>query len=135
MSRSGYSDDCEGSELNLWRGAVNKAINGKRGQAFLHEALAALDAMPDKKLAAESLHETASGEYCTLGVVGLARGMDMQPLEDSSSDQVAKAFGIAHALAAEIIFANDDGLFYSVTPEKRWSYMRGWIASNIQRQP
>ena len=76
MSRSGYSDDCDGAELNLWRGAVNSAIKGKRGQAFIAEAIQSLDAMPKKELIAESLRETASGEFCTLGVVGNARGMD-----------------------------------------------------------
>lgn len=53
MSRSGYSDDDDddgGSRLNLWRGAVERAIKGKRGQAFLRELGAALDAMPDKRL-------------------------------------------------------------------------------------
>lgn len=35
MSRSGYSDDCYGWELICWRGAVNSAIKGKRGQSFL----------------------------------------------------------------------------------------------------
>src|SRR5262245_16738600 len=33
-----------------WRGAVHAAIFGKRGQAFLTELLAALDALPEKKL-------------------------------------------------------------------------------------
>ena len=35
MSRSGYSDDCE--TMGLWRGAVERAIYGKRGQTFLRE--------------------------------------------------------------------------------------------------
>ena len=34
MSRSGYTDECDGWELVRWRGAVNSAIRGKRGQAF-----------------------------------------------------------------------------------------------------
>ncbi|KGC50992.1 hypothetical protein DO66_5867 [Burkholderia pseudomallei] len=35
MSRSGYSDDCGGWSLIRWRGAVNSAIKGARGQKFL----------------------------------------------------------------------------------------------------
>lgn len=57
MSRSGYSDDYDGDNWDLirWRGAVTSAIRGKRGQAFLREALAALDAMPEKQLIAGDL--------------------------------------------------------------------------------
>ena len=29
MSRSGYTDECDGWELVRWRGAVNSAIRGK----------------------------------------------------------------------------------------------------------
>lgn len=137
MSRSGYSDDCDGAELNLWRGAVNSAIKGKRGQAFLREALAALDAMPEKKLTVDTLHEPVSGEFCTLGVVGAARGMDMKPLEYADRDQVASAFAISEALAAEIMFENDDqeywGGMQGATPETRWRRMRAWIESHIKK--
>lgn len=132
MSRSGYSEDCDGAELNLWRGAVNQALKGKRGQAFLREALAALDAMPNKALAADSLQEAGTGEFCTLGAVGAARGMDLKPLEDTEPRQVASAFGIAPALAAEIMFENDESWSYQSSPEVRWSYMRAWLASKIK---
>lgn len=131
MSRSGYSEDCDDSSTNLWRGAVERSIRGKRGQAFLREALAALDAMPEKRLAADSLHETATGEYCTLGVVGAARGMDMGPLEFIEASGVAKAFGIARALAAEIMWMNDDDYDYQ-SPVHRWASMRSWVNSQIK---
>ena len=134
MSRSGYSYDCSGAELNLWRGAVNRAIKGKRGQAFLRETLAALDAMPEKRLTVDTLHEPISGEFCTLGAVGAARRMDMKPLEHADRESIAKAFGIAQALAAEIMFENDDWGYWGGshdTPEQRWSRMRLWVAGNI----
>jgi hypothetical protein len=38
-----------------WRGAVASAIRGGRGQAFLREMLAAMDAMPVKRLVANEL--------------------------------------------------------------------------------
>ena len=91
----------------------------------------ALDAMPDKKLVADSLQESATGEYCTLGAVGASRGMDMGPLELIDASGVAKAFNIAHALAAEIMYMNDDEYDYR-TPELRWSHMRNWITSQIK---
>lgn len=136
MSRSGYSDDCDGAELNMWRGAVNQAIKGKRGQAFLRETLAALDAMPGKRLTVDSLHEPATGEFCTLGAVGAARAMDLKPLEYSEREGIAKAFGIAEALAAEIMFENDEafwGGFGKVeSPEARWLRMRTWVQKHIK---
>jgi hypothetical protein len=45
MSRSGYSDDLDPLALGRWRGRVASAMRGKRGQAFLREMLAAMDAM------------------------------------------------------------------------------------------
>ena len=46
MSRSGYTDDMEDMWQHIcWRGAVASAIRGRRGQAFLREMLAAMDAI------------------------------------------------------------------------------------------
>lgn len=134
MSRSGYSDDCDGPELNLWRGAVNAAIKGKRGQAFLREALVVLDAMPVKELITDSLNEPEKGAYCVLGAVGAARGMDLAPLEDTEPRHIAKAFGISLALASEIMWENDAEWSNTLTPEHRWSRMRGWIDGNITKE-
>lgn len=40
MSRSGYTDDCDDQwALIRWRGAVNSAIKGKRGQQALRGRL------------------------------------------------------------------------------------------------
>ena len=166
MSRSGYSDDCDdcdGWALIRWRGAVNSAIKGKRGQQALREIVAALDALPEKRLASESL-VNADGEYCALGALGRARGISMkeQDPEDVDPTEVARTFGIAMALAAEIMYLNDDcvsdtmwidiEIFGPMRPhypdwsehkrsisvpnhhaaEKRWRYMRSWAAMNIQ---
>ncbi len=108
MSRSGYSDD--GGEGNwgliCWRGAVNSAIRGRRGQAFLRELAEAMDAMPEKRLIADELQ--ADGGYCTIGVLGQARGLDMASIDPHDSDQVSKIFGIAPAMAREIVYENDE---------------------------
>lgn len=135
MSRSGYSDSCEGWALIRWRGAVNAAIRGKRGQSALQELAQALDALPEKRLAANSL-VTAEGEYCTLGALGRARGMDMAAIDADDRGAVAGAFGIAEALAAEIMYMNDENpFFYGTTPEaaeRRWQYMRKWVADQLK---
>jgi len=134
MSRSGYSDGCDGWDLIRWRGAVASAIKGQRGQAFLRELLAALDALPEKRLISDALIE--DGEVCAIGSVGLKRGIDMTQLDVENPDQLAKAFGIAPALVQEIEFMNDDDFSYQeTTPEKRFEQMRNWVARQIKNDP
>ena len=164
MSRSGYTDDREDNwRFIMWRGAVNSALRGKRGQAFLREALAALDALPDRALAAESL-QTADGEFCTLGAVGRLRGIDMAAIDPEDYTAVAKAFGISEAMAREIVYENDEAVDerewvdveicgpmrigfpeygrHSRTrsvprdnvAEDRWKHMRSWIQQHIKTE-
>lgn len=135
MSRSGYSDDCDGWALIRWRGAVAAAIRGRRGQQTLREILAALDAMPVKALAAESL-VTAEGSFCTLGALGSQRGIDLAALDPEDPDGVASAFGVAPALVKEVVYENDEGGWNcQESPEARWGRMRAWVASHIQAVP
>lgn len=133
MGRSGYTDDFDDNfALIRWRGAVKKAINGKRGQAFLREMLAALDAMPEKRLIRDALHE--DGEVCAIGAPGRARGIDMSKLDPEEPDQIAKAFGISRALVCEIEFTNDDDFSCDrgEKPEKRFERVRKWVVSQIR---
>lgn len=106
MSRSGYSDDCGGWDLICWRGVVKSGVKGKRGQAFLVELRGALDAIPDKRLVTDTLE--ADGQFCTLGVLGAKRGIDMSSIDAHCRESVSEAFGIAEAMAAEIVFENDE---------------------------
>lgn len=131
MSRSGYSDGCDGWELIKWRGMVASAIRGKRGQKLLRDLLEALDAMPVKRLIANEL-ETAEGEVCALGAVGKARGLDMSELDPEEPEDVAAEFDIATCLAKEIVYENDEaGPWRGETPEQRWTRVRAWVASKI----
>ena len=132
MGRSGYTDDCDGPELNLWRGAVESAIRGRRGQAFLKEMLAALDALERKELISDALE--ADGAVCALGAVGKARGMDLSRLP-YDAEEVAKAFGISGALAKEIMFENDEDFTYSrdLTSGDRFARIRRWVESLIAK--
>lgn len=133
MSRSGYVDDWDGDEwaLALCRGRVARAFHGKRGQAFLKEMLAALDAMPEKLLIADDL-ETPEGAVCAIGSVGKARGVDMSKLDPEDADGVAAVFGIAPSMAREIVYVNDDEGEYKETPEARFIRIRKWIVSEIE---
>jgi hypothetical protein len=144
MSRSGYSEDCD--NVQLWRTAVARATYGKRGQALLRDMLAALDALPVKRLTRGEL-VTADGECCALGAVAIARSMDVSDLDPDERGDVALAFDIAPALAAEIAYENDErgaGQYGNYdaqgryvppqgeTPEKRWERMRAWVAAQLK---
>lgn len=123
MSRSGYSYDCE--NLGLWRGAVDRAITGKRGQAFLREMAAALDAMPVKELITDEVVSDDT-RVCAIGAVAQARRLDVSRLDTHDGDQVAARFGIARALACEIAYENDE-CGEDETPSERWTRMRAWV--------
>jgi hypothetical protein len=138
MSRSGYSDDCDGWALIRWRGAVESAIRGQRGQTLLRELVEALDAMPVKELIAHELE--ADGSYCALGVVGKKRGIAIAEIDPEDAEAVAAKFDIASALAKEIVFINDEEGSYlywagQETPAARWMRVRAWAASQIKTQP
>lgn len=157
MSRSGYSDDCDGWALIRWRGAVAAAIRGRRGQSFLRELAEALDAMPAKRLIAEELE--ADGEFCALGCIGARRGLDLRAINPENREAVALAFGIPPALAAEIMFENDDDFIswewvevcgpmrpgeqhrptirqeVGNAEELRWHKVRKWVESHLAPVP
>jgi hypothetical protein len=132
MSRSGYSEDCEGWKLIMWRGAVASATRGRRGQSILKEMLAALDAMLEKRLIASKLE--LGGKGCALGAVGKARGVDLRNVDPEDRYRVAQLFNIAPTLAAEIVYENDEGAGYwrKETPEQRFERMRKWVVSHIR---
>lgn len=138
MSRSGYTDDPE--DLGLWRAAVARALRGRRGQAALRDIAAALDAMPQKRLASNSF-QREGGEVCTLGALAASRGVDMSDMEphqdpDGWTEEVdrhivGKRLNIAPAMSAEVMFMNDEGCYGNETPEERWTRMRAWVGLNL----
>ncbi len=130
MSRSGYCEDLDQWELQSYRGRVANAIKGKRGQQFLKDLMSALDAMPNKRLIPEKLE--SNGDFCAIGVLGHARGIEMRGIDETDSKQVASVFNIAPCLAAEIAFVNDDEFSYrEETPEHRWVRVRRWTEEQI----
>ena len=130
MSRSEYSDECNGWELIRWRGAVMSAIRGQRGQALLRELLTALDVMPVKALYPGEL-ATPTGEYCALGVLGAARGMNLAALDPEDTQTVAVQFGVSNALVREIVFINDE-YAASLNPEMRYHVVRDWVKRKVK---
>lgn len=127
MSRSGYSDDCE--NVQLWRGNVERSIKGKKGQEFFRELLAALDAIPTKRLIPHEL-VSEDGECCALGAVFVARKADVSGVDESEPEEVAAALGIRSMLAQEVAYMNDE-YQRNNTPEERWQRIRAWVVSNL----
>lgn len=136
MGRSGYCEDGDYSMANLWPAIVQRSINGKRGQAFLKELAAAMDAMPEKRLIADDL-VTETGEVCAIGAVCKARGLDTKGVDVYDRYEVGKLVGIAPTLTAEIEYLNDDDFGYqrSESPEQRWTRMRKWVEDQIIKEP
>lgn len=130
MSRSGYDEDgdIDHWQLIMWRGAVKSSLRGKRGQAFLREMIAALDAMPDKRLIPDEMQDS-DGEVCALGSVALKRGLDNSKLDPENHDQLSEVFNIARPMVQEIEWENDSARRQS--PEERWRRMRAWAEGNI----
>src|SRR5580658_497115 len=108
MGRSGYTDDYDETNcLGLYRANVDRAMGGRRGQAFLREMAAALDAMPIKELVADEIVRDKE-HVCAIGSVAVARGIDVSELDEYDAESVGKTFGIAESMAREIAFVNDD---------------------------
>jgi hypothetical protein len=145
MSRSGYTDDCE--NVGLWRGAVHRAIIGYRGQHLLRKLRDALDSMPVKRLIVDAI-KNEQGEVCALGALD-----PNAPVYEA--EELATHFGVARALAAEIVYLNDEvgddwepidvldehGIprrkfqLIKETPEERWTRMRAWVDAQILPEP
>jgi hypothetical protein len=129
MNRSGYSEEFDPFKAGRWQLAVERAIRGKRGQAFLRELAKAMDEMPEKVLIADELIDN-DGYCCAIGVVCQARGVDVSTVDYEDARSVAKAVGIARAMAAEIEFENDFDCRRE-TPEQRWKRMRLWVDKHL----
>lgn len=132
MSRSGYSEDCE--NLACWRGQVASASRGKRGQKFFRDLVAALDAIPEKRLVSGSLEK--NGEVCALGALGRFRGIGLGELDTYDYDSLGETFNIAHQLAQETMYENDEpGFRGDDAPARRWQHVRNWAAKQIRVTP
>lgn len=135
MSRSGYTDDCE--NLALWRGTIASATRGKRGQRFFRDLVAALDAMPAKRLSAGELGtEDPDGDVCALGSLARAKGARLDEDDTEDYEKLGEVFDIAPPLAREVMYVNDKELpVYprrDETPTERWARVRLWAEWQIE---
>lgn len=93
--------------------------------------------MPVKELI-ENTFRSEQG-FCTLGVIGAARGIDMPEIKDEDDwdwhdmrETATHLLKIPDALAAEIMYMNDEGGWYSETPAERWKRMHAWLTKILQ---
>ena len=126
MNRSGYGA-CDEDEADAWWRDVANAIASPKGQAFLRELAAALDALPDKALIAKELIDE-EGNCCAVGAVCKARGIDATHMDSAA---VAEWLGAPLLLVAEIIDRND--CYHNDTPETRWQRVRRWVDKRIRK--
>ena len=141
MGRSGYSDDCD--NIELYRAAVHRAMDGRRGQKALRNLLVALDAMSIKELGSGTFQRATCP--CSLGVLARHLNLDVDDLEPTEHgpddygevdrDTVGQRFDIAPSMAAEVMFMNDEASYGVESPEERWTRMRGWVVNNLQDAP
>jgi hypothetical protein len=133
MSRSGYQDDLDPLDLGRWRGMVASASRGKRGQKFFRDLVAALDAMPEKRLVTTTL-KNSEGEVCALGALCQSRGVEVPITEDESefdASWTSRQLDIARCLVQEAVYENDEGSWDREIEERRWQRMRAWAENNI----
>src|SRR5690349_19793655 len=132
-------DDFDGDIVpeGLWRGRVNSALRGKRGQRALREIREALLALPAKRLIAGALVDSTTDgyEFCAVGawafhkrvkggqsaeeaLEDLARAgeMDGEPYDTCYE---AQRQGVAWSMAWELAQQNDSTL-HAKTPEERY---------------
>jgi hypothetical protein len=144
MSRL-YQDDCGDAEPWMegqQAGALRSAIRGNRGQQFLRDLVAGLDALPEQKLSAGALENEETGCCCAFGAVRRYRGTDAVPLyfdpreEDLDPSHFAEPFNVATALAWEVVEANEgwSASNCEAAMRQRWSRVRAWAARQLLPQ-
>ena len=137
MARIGYSDDEDyPGQFALWRGNVNRSLQGKGGQKLLTELREALLAMPSKRLISHAL--ATDGEVCAVGALLVARSpieereaalRELEAIDEDTEDYAATQ-GVLRLVAWAVVEENDMTLDYA-TPEERYERMLKWIDERL----
>lgn len=162
MSRIPENDDYDEDQQrrhNLWRGNAKRELKGKRGQEFLRELLAALEALPDKRLIEGEVAK--DGAVCALGSLALKRRVDagedpaavvadlekvnVDPWEGECIwDWAERELKAPTHIAWLVPYENDDdGSTFDyvtfkktpVTPEMRYERMVAWVRARLAGEP
>jgi hypothetical protein len=120
-------------------GALRSAIRGNRGQQFLRDLVAGLDALPTPELSAGALEDEATGRCCAFGAVRRYRGAAAVPLwfdpmeEDLDPPHFAEPFDVAPALAWEVVETNEgwSDSNMQAARRQRWERVRAWAVRHL----
>jgi hypothetical protein len=140
MSRLYYEDDFDYRLEGLQQGWLKSAVRGQRGQQFLRDLVAALDALPTPELSCGALEDAETGCCCAFGAVRRFRGPENVNLwfhpeeEDITPDDLANPFGVPQTLAWAVVQVNEE-MNESNTEQgrrRRWAEVRAWAVSHLQ---
>jgi len=150
MSR--FFDDCYDEDFPnqaaLYEANTERALKGKRGQAFLREMEAALLALPRKRLIEGNI--CMGGEVCAIGALALKRLVDggksleaaLAWLEEraphnsdahETADFAERHFKVLERFSFKMAYVNDEHGYTNDTPEQRYDTVLGWVRENIDK--
>lgn len=96
---------------------------------MLRDLLAALDAMPNKRLIDGELE--LRGEVCALGALGRAKGLPIEKVDPEEHERLGEMFNVAPCLIREVEYLNDEANIGPETPEQRWLRVRGHVTKML----
>lgn len=149
MSDRTFDDEGDSTvPAEFWWQAVERGINGPRGQAALAELEEALLALPRRRLIEEDISD--GRDVCALGALALKRDRELCPRipRREAIEYLHRSYGESGSLAIwecgmhlrllqtvawVISYANDD-LAAGLTPEERWKYVMNWCRT-MQGKP
>ena len=137
MSRFWEGESDDPLDWGRYEAAKRSTLRGKRGQAFLRELVAALDALPKPELSEGALGDRRTGCVCAFGAVALAQGESFDDLAKDNGNwsphEVAEWYSISPTLANEIIRANDDWRDGNAADvrQSRWRHVRAWAVRHL----
>jgi hypothetical protein len=93
----------------MWDANMERIYCGKRGQKVLRELIAALLALPERRLVADVIQKPETGEVCAIGALAKYRGIDPGEFEDSDDGtiELGEKLGLGFMLSWQIGAEND----------------------------
>lgn len=144
----GEIDDADDQRrYNLHQGVIAKQMRSRKGQAFLRELIASLEALPEKRLVNDAVAK--DGCVCGLGAIALRRRVDagedrdavladlanvevdVRDGDEHVSEWAERELGAQQNVASAIAWTTDadEG---TITPEQRYERVLSWAKSQVR---
>lgn len=140
-----YDDEDFPNQAQLWRANTDRALAGKKGQAFLKEMEGALLSLPRPRLIEGYICK--GGDVCAMGALALKRqrkagdsiSAALYWLEkdapgeddvDATASYMSRNYGVLRRLSFELAWVNDEGRDCA-TPEQRYAAVLKWIREKM----